>query len=251
MTQRKSTNLFGQLYFQVLIATVLGIAVGHFFPDFGQSLKPLGDAFIKLIRMLLAPIIFATVVTGIAKMGNLKEVGRVGIKALLYFEVVSTFALLIGLVVANVIKPGAGMNIDPATLDTSSLAAYNTAEKPPGFVSFLLNIIPTSFADPFVSGNMLQIILLAVLFGIAMAQLRDRGKIVVDVLDTVLHAMFGIVKFVMYLAPLAAFGAMAFTVGKYGISKLGGFGQLIFCVYFASAVFIVVIVGIISWLNGV
>jgi len=251
ISQSKKTNLFGQLYFQVLVGTVLGIAVGYFYPTFGESLKPLGDAFIKLIKMLLAPIIFATVVTGIAKMGNLKEVGRVGLKALIYFEVVSTFALLIGLVVANLVKPGAGMNIDPTTLDTSALTAYNTVDKPPGVVSFLLNIIPTSFADPFVTGNMLQIILLAVLFGIAMAQLRDRGKLVVDLLDTILHALFGIVRFVMYLAPLAAFGAMAFTVGKYGIGKLTGFGQLIFCVYFASAIFIAVVLGLISYLNGV
>jgi aerobic C4-dicarboxylate transport protein len=245
-TQGKTRSLFGQLYFQVLLGFLLGIAVGWCWPGFGESLKPLGDGFIKLIKMLLAPIIFGTVVVGIAKMGNLKEVGRVGIKALIYFEIVSTLALAIGLVVVNVLQPGVGMNIDPGTLDTKSLATYTTAARQQDVAGFFMNIIPSSVADAFVQGNMLQIILFSVLFGLALAQLPDRGKVIVEVIDSVLHGLFGIVRFVMYLAPLAAFGAMAFTIGKYGVGTLGSFGKLIGGVYFTSLVFILVVLGIIA-----
>jgi aerobic C4-dicarboxylate transport protein len=250
-TNTKSRNLLGELYFQVLIGFLLGIVVGFFVPAFGQSLKPLGDGFIKLIKMLLAPIIFGTVVVGIARMGNLKEVGRVGIKALVYFEIVSTLALAIGLVVVNVLKPGTGMNIDASALDTQSLATYTTAAQQQDMVGFLMNIIPTSFADAFVQGNMLQIILVSVLFGLALAQLPDRGKVIVDVIDSVLHGLFGIVRFIMCLAPLAAFGAMAFTVGKYGVGTLSAFGKLIGGVYFTSLVFILVVLGVIARINRI
>lgn len=247
----KTTGIFGQLYFQVFLGFVLGIVVGYCWPGFGETLKPLGDGFIKLIKMLLAPIIFGTVVVGIAKMGNLKEVGRVGIKALVYFEIVSTLALAIGLVVVNVMKPGAGMNIDASTLDARSLATYTTAAKQQDAASFFMDIIPSSFADAFVKGNMLQIILISVLFGLALAQLPDRGKVIVEVIDSVLHGLFGIVRFVMYLAPLAAFGAMAFTIGKYGVGTLGAFGKLICGVYLTSAIFIFLILGIIAWMNRI
>jgi aerobic C4-dicarboxylate transport protein len=247
----KATSLLGQLYFQVLIGFLLGIAVGYFHPGLGESLKPLGDGFIKLIKMLLAPIIFGTVVVGIAKMGNLKEVGRVGIKALVYFEIVSTLALAIGLVVVNVLQPGAGMNIDPSTLDTKSLATYTTAAKQQDAASFFMDIIPSSFADAFVKGNMLQIILISVLFGLALAQLPDRGKVIVEVIDSVLHGLFGIVRFVMHLAPLAAFGAMAFTIGKYGVGTLGSFGKLIGAVYLTSAIFIFLVLGLIARMNRI
>lgn len=251
MDQAKSKikSLFGQLYFQVLLGFLLGIVVGYLYPGFAESLKPLGDGFIKLIKMLLAPIIFGTVVVGIAKMGNLKEVGRVGIKALVYFEIVSTLALAIGLVVVNVMKPGVGMNIDASTLDARSLATYTTAAKQQDAVGFFMDIIPSSFADAFVKGNMLQIILISVLFGLALAQLPDRGKVIVEVIDSVLHGLFGIVRFVMYLAPLAAFGAMAFTIGKYGVGTLGAFGKLIGGVYLTSAIFIFVVLGIIARVN--
>ena len=245
----KATDLFGQLYFQVLLGFLLGIVVGYCWPGFGESLKPLGDGFIKLIKMLLAPIIFGTVVVGIAKMGNLKEVGRVGIKALVYFEIVSTLALAIGLVVVNVMQPGVGMNIDPSTLDARSLTTYTTAAKQQDAVSFFMDIIPSSFADAFVKGNMLQIILISVLFGLALAQLPDRGKVIVEVIDSVLHGLFGIVRFVMHLAPLAAFGAMAFTIGKYGVGTLGSFGKLIGGVYLTSAIFIFLVLGIIARMN--
>ncbi len=235
--------LFRHLYFQVIVGALLGVVIGYWHPALGESLKPLGDGFIKLIKMLLAPIIFGTIVVGIARMGSLKEVGRVGVKALIYFEIVSTLALAIGLVVVNVLKPGAGMNMDPALLDTTSVATYTTAAQQQGVVNFVMNIIPTSVVDAFVHGNMLQIILFSVLFGLALAQLPDRGKVIVDVIDSVLQGLFGIVRFVMYLAPLAALGAMAFTIGKYGVGTLGSFGKLIGSVYLTSAIFIFLVLG--------
>jgi Na+/H+-dicarboxylate symporter len=250
-TSTKPTRFFSELWFQVLLGAVLGVGIGYFFPHFGESLKPLGDGFIKLIKMLLAPIIFGTIVVGIAKMGSIREVGRVGIKALIYFEIVSTLALAIGLVVINVLKPGVGMNIDASTLDTKSLATYTTAAQQQDAVSFILNIIPSSVADAFVQGNMLQIILFSVLFGLALAQLPDRGQVIVGVIDSVLQGLFGIVRFVMYLAPLAALGAMAFTVGKYGIGTLAAYGKLIGGVYLTSMLFIVLVLGVIARLNRI
>jgi len=250
-TSGKTAGLLGQLWIQVLLGALAGVAIGCCFPNVGEALKPLGDGFIKLIKMLLAPIIFSTIVVGIAKMGSIKEVGRVGIKALVYFEIVSTLALAIGLVVVNVLKPGVGMNIDAATLDARSLASYTTAAQQQGAVSFVMNIIPSSVADAFVQGNMLQIILFSVLFGLALAQLPDRGRPVVGLIDSVLQGLFGIVRFVMYLAPLAALGAMAFTVGKYGVGTLGAFGKLIAGVYLTSLLFIGLVLGLIARLNRV
>ncbi len=244
-------TLFSHLYFQVILGALFGVAIGYCHPALGESLKPLGDGFIKLIKMLLAPIIFGTIVVGIAKMGSLKEVGRVGIKALIYFEIVSTLALAIGLVVVNVLKPGAGMNMDPALLDTQAITTYTTAAQQQGVASFIMNIIPSSVADAFVEGNMLQIILFSVLFGLALAQLADRGKAIVDVIDSILQGLFGIVRFIMRLAPLAALGAMAFTIGKYGVGTLGSFGKLIGDVYLTSLIFILLVLGTISRLNRV
>jgi aerobic C4-dicarboxylate transport protein len=235
--------LFRHLYFQVILGALLGVAIGFWCPTFGESLKPLGDGFIKLIKMLLAPIIFGTIMVGIAKMGSLREVGRVGVKALIYFEIVSTFALAIGLVVVNMLKPGAGMNMDPASLDTGTVATYTAAAQQQDAVNFIMNIIPSSVVDAFVQGNMLQIILFSVLFGLALAQLPDRGRVIVDVIDSVLQGLFGIVRFIMYLAPLAVLGAMAFTVGKYGVGTLGAFGKLIGAVYLTSAAFIILVLG--------
>ena len=247
----KVATLFSHLYFQVILGVLLGIAIGFFSPGWGESLKPLGDAFIKLIKMLLAPIIFGTIVVGIAKMGNLKEVGRVGVKALVYFEIVSTLALIIGLVVVNVLKPGAGMNVDPATLDTKSLATYTSAARQQDAVSFFMDIIPSSVADAFVKGSMLQIILFSVLFGLALAQLPDRGKVIVDVIDAILHGLFGIVRFIMRLAPLAALGGMAFTVGKYGLGTLGSYGKLMVGVYITSFAFVFIVLGAIARMSRV
>ncbi|MGA3164316.1 MAG: C4-dicarboxylate transporter DctA [Verrucomicrobiota bacterium] len=250
-TSGKSAGLLSQLWFQVVLGALVGVAIGRFFPNFGEALKPLGDGFIQLIKMVLAPIIFGTIVVGIAKMGSIKEVGRVGIKALIYFQIVSLLALVIGLVAVNLMQPGRGMNIDAATLDAKSYASYSAAAQQQDVVSFLMGIIPSSIADAFVQGNMLQIILISVLFGLALAQLPDRGKVIVEVIDSILHGLFGIVRFVMYLAPLAALGAMAFTVGKYGFGSLSAFGKLLGAVYLASLFFIIVVLGVIAWLSRV
>ncbi len=240
---KRTSALFRDLSFQVLAAVLAGVLIGYFKPAWGEALKPFGDGFIKLIKMLLAPIIFGTIVTGIARMDSVKEVGRVGLKALIYFEVVSTMALGIGLVVVNLMKPGAGMNIDPAALDTSSLATYTSAAKSQGFTNFFLGIIPTSIVDAFVQGNMLQVILVSVLFGLALSQLPSRGKAVVEVIDVTMQALFGIVRMVMYLAPLGALGAIAFTVGKFGLGSLMSLGRLMAGVYLTSLIFIVIVLG--------
>jgi DAACS family dicarboxylate/amino acid:cation (Na+ or H+) symporter/aerobic C4-dicarboxylate transport protein len=236
-------RLLSQLYFQLLIAIVLGVLVGCFLPHFAAALKPLGDIFIKLIKMLLAPIIFCTVAIGIAKMRNIKEVGRVGIKALVYFEVVSTLALVIGLVVVNLVHPGRGMNIDASTLDSRALASYTATAHQHGALDFIMNIIPNSAVGAFLEGNMLQIILFSVLFGIALSRMGDRSTPFVEMLDTFLHGMFGIVRMVMYLAPFGAFGAMAFTIGKFGLHTLASYGSLMAGVYVTSLIFIIFILG--------
>jgi aerobic C4-dicarboxylate transport protein len=233
------------LWLQVAIGIVLGVLAGAFFPHAAITLKPLGDGFIKLIRMTLAPIIFGTVVVGIARMGDLKEAGRVGAKALVYFEVVSTVALLLGLVAANLLQPGRGMNIDAAKLDPSAISTYTASAQHLGVVPFLLNIIPSSAAEPFVSGNMLQVILIGVLFGAALAQFRTQAAPLVDLLDLLLRGMFNVVKFIMYLAPLAALGAMAYTVGQYGISSLLQLAQFTGEVWAVSLVFVVCVLGLI------
>lgn len=240
----------GPLWLQVLIGIVIGVALGIFFPHAAVALKPLGDGFIKLIRMTLAPIIFATVVVGIARTGDLKEVGRVGAKALIYFEVVSTVALLLGLVAADVLHPGRGMNINAANLDASAISTYTTGAQQTGVVSFLLNIIPSSAGEPFVSGNILQIILLSVLFGLALAQFRTAAAPLVDWLDLLLKAMFGVVKFIMVLSPIAAMGAMAYTVGQYGVSSLVQLAQFTTELWAVSFLFVVVVLGIIARMAG-
>jgi len=240
----------GPLWLQVLVGIVLGIAIGIFFPHTAVALKPFSDGFIKLIRMTLAPIIFATVVVGIARMGDLKEVGRVGAKALIYFEIVSTIALLLGVVAADVLHPGRGMNIDAATLDASSISTYTASAQQTGVVSFLLNIIPSSAGEPFVSGNILQIILIGVLFGMALAQFRAAATPLIDWLDLLLKAMFGVVKFVMILSPIAAMGAMAYTVGQYGVSSLVQLAQFTGEFYAVSLLFVVVVLGIIARMSG-
>jgi DAACS family dicarboxylate/amino acid:cation (Na+ or H+) symporter/aerobic C4-dicarboxylate transport protein len=239
---------FPKLYLQVFIGIVLGILVGFFFPHFAPKLKPLGDNFIRLIRMLLAPVIFATVTVGIARMGDIKAVGRIGVKALVYFEFVSGFALVIGLVVVNIVRPGAGMNINPATIDPSTVAVYTAAAQHRSALDFILNIIPSSAVGSLVEGNILQIILVSVLFGIALSRLGGKKDRVIEVLDGVLQALFGMVRIVMYVAPLAAFGSMAFIVGEYGFGTLRQFGSLMACVYLTSLVFIVCVLGSIAWL---
>ena len=240
----------GPLWVQVLVGILLGIVIGVVFPHSAVALKPLGDGFIKLIRMTLAPIIFTTVVVGIARMGDLKEVGRVGAKALIYFEVVSTVALLLGLIAADALRPGKGMNIDAASLDATAISSYTAGARQTGIVSFIMGIIPSSVGEPFVSGNILQIILLGVLFGLALAQFRTTARPLVDLLDLLLRGMFGIVRFVMYLAPLAALGAMAFTVGQYGVTSLLQLAQFTAELWSVSILFVVVVLGVIAHVAG-
>ncbi len=233
------------LYLQVLVAVALGALIGHLFPAFGASLKPLGDAFIKLVKMLIAPIVFATVVTGIAKMGDLRKVGRVGLKGIAYFEVLTTVALGIGLVVAKMIRPGAGMNVNPATLDAKAVASYTTGAQAHSTTDFLLNVIPKDVADAFAKGDILQVLLFSVLFGVALAALRDHGKPVLTFIDGLSAVLFRIVGIVMRFAPVGAFGAMAFTVGKYGIATLASLGKLMACFYATSALFVIVMLGLV------
>jgi aerobic C4-dicarboxylate transport protein len=233
------------LYLQVIVAVVVGALLGHFFPATGAKMKPLGDAFIKLVKMLIAPIVFATVVTGIAKMGDLKKVGRVGGKGLLYFEVLTTIALGIGLVVAKIVKPGAGMNVNPATLDAKAVANYTTGAQQHTTVDFLMNIIPRDIADSFAKGDILQILFFSILFGVALAALKEHGKPVLEFIDGMSHVMFRIVGIVMKVAPVGAFGAMAFTVGKYGVATLLSLGKLIACFYATSTLFVVVVLGLV------
>lgn len=242
--------LYAQLYVQVLTAIVIGIALGHFYPSLGEAMKPLGDAFIKLIKMLIAPIIFLTVVHGIASMQDMKRVGRVGLKALIYFEIVTTLALIIGLVVANVFQPGVGMNIDPATIDTKGIEAYVAKSKEQSLVQFLMDVIPTTVVGAFAEGNILQVLLFAILFAFALQGLGERGRPLVAIIDQISHAMFGVVAIVMRLAPIGAFGAMAFTIGKYGIATLIALGKLMLAFYATCLLFVIVVLGAIAWAYG-
>jgi len=242
--------LLGPLWLQVLVGIVFGILMGVFFPQHAVALKPLGDGFVRLIRMTLAPIIFASVVIGIARMGDLKEVGRVGAKALLYFEAVSTVSLLMGLVAVTLLHPGRGMNIDAATLNTKAIAGFTATAQHLGFTDFVLNIIPSSIGDAFVSGNVLQIILFGVLFGLALAQFRKAARPLVDMLDLFLRGMFGIVRLVMRLAPIGAFGGMAYTIGQYGLRSLKPLAQFTAEVWIVSVVFIVIVLGGIARVAG-
>jgi aerobic C4-dicarboxylate transport protein len=247
---RGRRSLLGPLWLQVMVGILLGVAIGAWFPHAGVALKPLGDGFVKLIRMTLAPIIFATVVVGIARMGDMREVGRVGVKALVYFEVVSTLALLIGLVAVDLLKPGAGMNIDAAALDPAAISSYTANASQVGVVGFLLGMIPSSVGEPFVSGNMLQILVLGVLFGLALLPIRSAAQPLVDFLDLLLKGMFGIVKLVMLAAPLAALGSMAYTVGQYGLASLMPLARFTGEVWLVSIVFVAVVLGGIARVAG-
>ncbi len=235
-----------RLYLQVLIAIVLGVAVGHFHPGFGESLKPLGDAFIKLIKMLIGPIIFTTVVSGIGGMGDLKAVGRVGLKALIYFEGVTTLALVIGLVVANAFAPGAGMHATAATLDAGAVAQYTKAAQNLTTTQQLLHIIPDTFVGAFVGGEVLQVLVVALLFGVALTSLGKAGQSIIDLCHDISKVFFRIVQIVSRVAPLAAFGAMAFTIGKYGLGSLKSLAGLMACVYLTCFLFVTVVLGTIA-----
>ncbi|NHZ42888.1 dicarboxylate/amino acid:cation symporter [Massilia aquatica] len=238
------------LYVQVLIAIVCGVLLGVFYPKLGVDMKPLGDGFIKLIKMIIAPVIFCTVVAGIAGMQDMKKIGRVGGKALLYFEVVSTFALAIGLVVANVVRPGDGFNADPATLDTKAIAEYTAKAKNQSTLDFVMNIIPNTVVDAFAKGDILQVLLFAILFGFALSMLGERGRPVTKLIDDLSHVIFGVVGIVMKVAPIGAFGAMAFTIGKFGLASLLPLAKLMGSFYLTCALFVFIVLGTIARMTG-
>jgi aerobic C4-dicarboxylate transport protein len=241
---------YQHLYVQVLCAIVLGVLLGHFYPDVGASMKPLGDTFIKLIKMLIAPIIFCTVVHGIASMEDMKKVGRVGLKALIYFEAVTTLALIVGLVVVNVWQPGVGMNINPADLDTTGIETYTAQAGEQSTVEFLTHIIPATVVGAFAEGEILQVLFFAVLFAFALHFLGERGKPLLHIIDQTAHVFFGIVGIIMKVAPIGAFGAMAFTIGKYGIGTLASLGALMAGFYATCLIFVFVVLGGITWFFG-
>jgi aerobic C4-dicarboxylate transport protein len=238
------------LYIQVLFAIVVGVLLGIFDPGLATAMKPLGDGFVKLIKMIIAPVIFCTVVAGIAGMQDMKKIGRVGGKALLYFEVVSTFALAIGLIVANVVKPGAGFNVDPAHIDTHSIAQYTEKTKALTTTDFLMNIIPDTFIGAFAKGDILQVLLIAILFGFALSMMGERGRPIAHGVETLSHAIFGVVNIIMKAAPIGAFGAMAFTIGKYGVKSLIPLASLVGSFYLTCALFVILILGTIARFTG-
>src|SRR3978361_1039589 len=237
------------LYIQVLLGVIIGAALGHFWPALAVQMQPFGDAFIKLVRMIIAPIVFVTVVVGIAKLSDAKEVGRIGLKAIIYFEVLTTVAMFIGLIVAHVFQPGAGLNIDPSTLDSKAVARYADAPHQ-DVTTFLLNIIPNTVVDAFAKGEILQVLLFAVLFGLGLSRLGERGAAVVHVLDEAGAALFGVIALIMRVAPLGAFGAMAFTIGRYGIGALAQLGFLMLCFYLTCAIFVFVVMGAVAAAMG-
>ena len=241
--------LYTHLYFQVLLAIAIGVTLGHFHPAAGTAMKPLGDGFIKLIKMMIAPIIFTTVALGIAKIGDMKKVGRVGLKALVYFEVVSTLALIIGLIVVNLVRPGAGIHADIKTLDTKELAPYTNA-KPLSTADLLLHVIPDSAVGAFANGEILQVLTFSILFGLALGHFGNKGRPLLDLLDQFSHVLFGIIRIIMHFAPIGAFGAMAFAIGKYGVGTLLSLGTLMLCVYLTCLLFIFIVLGLIARLTG-
>jgi len=242
--------LYSHLYVQVLTAITIGILLGHFYPHVGEQMKPLGDGFIKLIKMLIAPIIFCTVVHGIAGMKDLKRVGRVGLKALIYFEVLTTLALVVGLIVVNIWQPGAGINADLKTIDTRSIQIYTTKAGQQSTVEFFLNIIPSTIVGAFAEGEILQVLFFAILFAFALSLMGEHAKPVTAFIDIVSHALFGIVGMIMKVAPLGAFGAMAFTIGKYGIGTLLSLGKLMAGFYATCLIFIFVVLGTVAYFAG-
>ncbi|OFW12967.1 MAG: C4-dicarboxylate transporter DctA [Acidobacteria bacterium RIFCSPLOWO2_02_FULL_67_21] len=242
--------LYSILYVQVLTAILIGVLLGYLWPETGAAMRPLGDAFIKLVRMMIAPIIFAVVVVGIAKIGDLKAVGRIGVKALIYFEVVSTIALIVGLVVVNVLQPGVGINADPASLDAAAVASYTSSAEKLSTVEFILNIIPSTIVGAFAAGEILQVLFFSVLFGVALLHLGEQGRHLVSLIDQFSHGLFRMIHIIMRLAPIGAFGAMAFTIGRYGIGTLLQLGQLMAGVYLTCAFFILVVLGTICRLAG-
>lgn len=248
---KRKTPVWRTLYFWVLVGIAAGIAIGHFAPDTGIALKPLGDGFIKLIKMIIAPVIFCTVVTGIAGMRSMKSVGRVGLKALIYFEVMTSIALLLGLAIVNIFKPGKGMNIDPASLDASSVADYTVkAQEQGGVTDFILHMIPTTIVDAFARGDILQVLVIAILFAAGLLALGSKGEKLLSFIEDISGVLFKMIGFIVKLAPVGAFGAMAFTVGKYGIVSLGPLLNLMMVFYATCFLFIFVALGAIMRIMG-
>src|SRR5258705_4870752 len=243
--------LYARLWFQVIVGIVVGVVLGQTNPGLGAAMKPLGDGFVKLIRMMIAPIIFGTVVVGIAKMGDMKEVGRIGLRAIVYFEVVSTVALIIGLAFVNIMKPGEGMHATAAQLDPKAVAAYTSSASHLTTIDFLMNIIPTTIVNAFATGDILQVLFFSVLFGLAVLHLGTLGKQLVGLIDQFTHALFGMVGIIMYVSPIGAFGAMAYTIGQFGIRTLLSLGELMLVMGFACLFFIFVVLGTIAWWSGI
>ncbi|WP_024518631.1 C4-dicarboxylate transporter DctA [Bradyrhizobium sp. Tv2a-2] len=248
--KQRTGSWWKELWVQVLIAMAAGVLLGAVSPGLGAQMQPLGDAFIKVIRMLIAPIIFCTVVHGIAHMADMARVGRVALKAIVYFEIMTTIALIIGLIAVNVLKPGAGMNIDPASINAAAIEPYVKQTAAVGFVPFLMNIIPGTFVGAFAEGNILQVLFIAVVCGFALVQLGERAKPLVDIIDIAAKMIFAVVGIVMWAAPIGAFGAIAFTVGKFGVGSLASLGKLLVCFYLTCVVFIIVALGPVARLCG-
>jgi aerobic C4-dicarboxylate transport protein len=248
--QVRRRRWYRHLYVQVLIAVLIGVGLGHFYPTLGEAMKPLGDNFLKLVKLVIAPLIFCTVVHGIASMRDIKSVGRVGVKALIYFEVMTTLALAIGLIAVNLLKPGVGMHVDPATIDASAIAAYTKAAHDQTVVGYLSHIIPSTMAGAFVDGDILQVLLISIIFAFALQSLGAWGKPVLDVIDVGSHVLFNMVRIVMYASPIGAFGAIAFTIGKYGVGSLASYGQLLGTYYLTAFFFVFVVLGLVCRLAG-
>lgn len=246
----QKTPIYKVLYFQVICAIIIGVLLGNFFPDIGEQMKPFGDGFIRLIKMVIAPVIFCTVVTGIAGMEDMKKVGKTGGLALLYFEVVSTIALIIGLIVVNTLQPGVGMHVDPATLDTKAVEAYSGSGKMHTTIEFIMNVIPHTIVGAFAEGEILQVLFFSVLFGFALHKFGGRGTLIFDMIEKTSHVLFQIVGMIMRLAPIGAFGAMAFTIGKYGLASLLPLAKLMGTFYLTCLLFIFVVLGSICRVHG-
>lgn len=246
----KKKKFYQVLYFQVIVAIVVGILLGHFFPNTGEAMKPLGDAFIKIVKMIIAPVIFLTVVTGIAGMSDMKKVGRVAGKAFIYFITFSTLALIVGMIVANVVQPGAGMNIDPATLNSEKVSDYVIKAKESSVVGFLMNIIPETVISPLNNGNILQVLFVSILFGISLAMVGEKARTITDFLQDLSAPVFKMVSILMNLAPIGAFGAMSFTIGKYGIQSVSKLFLLVGTFYLTSVLFVLIVLGAVARYNG-
>ena len=249
-SQTQKRPFYHSLYVQVIAAIIVGVLLGHFLPSTGAAMKPLGDGFIKLIKMMIAPIIFCTVVVGVAGMEDMKKVGKTGGLAILYFEIVSTIALIVGLIMVNVVQPGAGMNIDPASLDANAIAQYTGPGKMHTTTEFIMHIIPNTIVGAFAEGEILQVLLISVFFGFALHHFGGRGTLVFDVIEKFSHVLFGIVGIIMKVAPIGAFGAMAFTIGKYGVASLLPLAKLMGTFYATCLIFIFLVLGAIARAHG-